>query len=171
MIFLGYDMSGIVLFLKILGFVLSVGFAVGLVLSILGQRDLFIKKKNRRENYFNDTLNNSQSSMESREMKRWQNIKAHFQSKNPTDWRMAIIDADAMLEDIIESMGYRGASFGEKLKSMNPRNVPFLNDAWHVHKLRNILAHQGSRYNLSEREAYQAHKIYENIFYSTGYIS
>lgn len=170
MIFLGYDISGIVLFFKILGFVLSLAFTVGIVLSLLGMKNLSLKKKQKRDNYFNNTIHSNNMS-KSIEMKRWENIKAHFQSKNPTDWRMAIIDADAMLEDAIEFIGYHGASFGEKLKSMNPANVPFLNDAWYVHKLRNNLAHQGSRYQLSEREAFQAHKIYENIFYSTGYIS
>ncbi len=167
MIFLGYDISNIVLGLKVLGFVISLAFFVGIILSILGEKKLAHKYRKRRKNYFNRVPEKK----ENKENKRWQNIKAHFQSSNPTDWRMAIIDADAMLEDVIESMGYHGASFGEKLKSINPRNVPFLNDAWYVHKLRNNLAHQGSTYHLSEREVFQAHKIYENIFYSTGYIS
>ena len=33
--------------------------------------------------------------------KRWQNVEALFQSSNPNDWRVAIIEADTMLDDLI----------------------------------------------------------------------
>lgn len=165
--FLGFDISGIILILKIIGSVLSVVFLVGIIISGLSFLNVSDIKKKRRLNHFNRNEVKEESPRE----KRWNSIKAHFQSQNPAEWRMAIIDADSMLEDLITSMGYSGDTFGEKLKSIRHENVPFLESAWHVHKLRNTLAHQGTGYYLSDREAYQAYKIYDHIFYTTGYLA
>jgi hypothetical protein len=43
---------------------------------------------------------------------RWQTILTHFSSSNPNDWRAAIIDADAMLDELVTSMGYTGDGLG-----------------------------------------------------------
>ena len=166
MIFLGFDISNIIFILKIIGFILTLGFAVGLVLALLGQYNVSEREKRKREEFFDVTYDDHPQ-----EQTRWTDIQAHFQSQNSTDWRMAIIDADSMLEDLITGMGYQGTNFGEKLKSMSHANFPSLDAAWHVHKLRNTLAHQGSSYHLTDRESYQAFKIYEQIFHDTGYIS
>lgn len=166
MIFLGIDFSWLVLTLKIVGFLLSLAFSTGIVFSLFGIRITREKKREKRENHFNiatDKLTQVE--------KRWVDIKSHFQSKNPTDWRMAIIDADTMLESLINSLGYIAPTLGEKLKLINSLNFPSIDAAWRVHKLRNTLAHQGTNYNLSEREAYQAFKTYEQIFYENGYLS
>ncbi len=165
--FLGFDISGIVLILKVIGSVLSVVFFVGIIISGLSFFNVVEIKKRRRFNYFNRDEVKQESSTE----KRWNSIKAHFQSQNPAEWRMAIIDADSMLEDLITGMGYQGETFGEKLKSIDRNIAPWLNDVWQVHLLRNKLAHEGSSYHLSDREAYQTFKIYEHLFYSFGYFN
>ena len=166
MYFFGYDISGIVLVLKIIGFLLSVGFSVGIVIYLLKKVKISEKKKHRFENHFVVP-----ERKETHESKRWENIKAHFQSSNPAEWRMAIIDADSMLEDIITELGYTGETMGEKLKSISVHDFPLLDEAWTVHKLRNMIAHQGSHYHLSEREVFQTFKMYEQIFYRTQYLS
>lgn len=160
------DFSGIILFLKILGFLLSLAFLVGIVVSWLGAKDVDQLNEIKEHQHFLTTHD-----IETPEEKRWQAITEHFQSDNPVEWRMAIIDADAMLEDLVTAIGYRGETFGEKLKSIEASDFPHLNNAWYVHKLRNNLAHQGTAYHLSEREAYQAFKIYNAIFHETGYLS
>lgn len=167
MIFLGTDISGIILFLKILGFLLSLSFMIGIVISWLGGKKISAVEGIKKANHFNLY----QDKQETSEQKRWESIQLHFQSQNPAEWRMAIIDADAMLEDAITKMGYNGSSFGEKLKSMNKSHFPHLDAAWYVHKVRNNLAHQGTQYHLSDREAYQVFKTYEQIFYEIGYIA
>ena len=166
MFLFGFDISGIVIALKILGFLLSVAFAVGIVLSLLAKLKLAEEEDEKYNNHFI-----KQKPNQNKENIRWNMIVGHFQSKNSAEWRAAIIDADTMLEDIITQLGYSGATFGEKLKSIRPTDFPYINEAWEVHKLRNIIAHQGTGYHLNEREAYRAYKIYEEIFYSSGYLS
>ena len=162
----GFDISGIVLGLKILGFLISLASAVGIVLALLGKVKIAQQSKDRFDAHF--IVPEVKASYEN---DRWEMIKKHFQSTNVAEWRTAIIDADTMLEDLITSLGYTGENFGEKLKSMNHNNFPLLNEAWTVHKLRNVIAHQGSSYVLREREVFQTFKTYEHIFYEMGYIS
>jgi hypothetical protein len=101
----------------------------------------------------------------------WQMVKNYIRSEDEALLRMAIIEADTMLEDMVRSMGYQGITFGEMLKNIPRSDAPWLDAAWEAHRLRNILAHEGSRYRLSHREAYRAYKIYEGILYDNGYLS
>ncbi len=151
--------------LKSLGFVFSVVFFVGTIFSLYQQYHLFEIRRKKIAKLFKVKFIKQDPKRE-----RWENIKKHFHSQNPSEWRVAIIDADVMLEDMVTSFGYTNGSFGEKLKSVKREHNPWLDDAWYVHILRNKLAHEGASYHLSEREAYQAMKIYENLFYSLGYI-
>ncbi len=164
--FLGFDISGIITFLKILGSTLSLIFFVGIVISILEKRKIILNDKSKRAESFN--INHPK---ETKEQERWNFIKSQFQSKNPMEWRIAIIDADAMLEDLITELGYVGDGFAEKLKSMSIEDFQYIDAAWRVHKLRNILVHQGTSYHLSDREAYQTFQVYDQIFNDTGYIA
>src|SRR5690606_5790248 len=72
---------------------------------------------------------------------KWNTIKAHAASDNPNDWRLAIIEADIMLDDALNKAGYVGASIGDKLKTANPNSFRSLQSAWQAHKVRNEIAH------------------------------
>ena len=48
----------------------------------------------------------------------WERILEHSKSDNPNDWKQAIIDADVLLEKMVDVMGYRGENLGEKLKQI-----------------------------------------------------
>ncbi len=101
---------------------------------------------------------------------RWQRILANFASDNPNDWRAAIIDADTMLEELVTSLGYTGDTFGEKLTSIRVNDFPTLQSAWEAHKMRNILAHEGSNFNLTERQKEITRRHFDAVFRDMGII-
>lgn len=166
--FLGIDFTHILFFFRILGWSLTVIFIAGFFLSLFGLHSVYEKDT---ESFLNHFLKHTKEPIISPNRQRWESIREMFSSSNPTSWRMAIIDADSMLEDMIIQLGYPGETFGEKLKQMDRRSVPWLDAAWDVHLLRNKVAHEGSRYILNEREVYRAYKIYENILASEGYLA
>ncbi|MSR71468.1 MAG: hypothetical protein EXS50_02220 [Candidatus Taylorbacteria bacterium] len=96
--------------------------------------------------------------------KKWERVAAHISSKNPNDWKIAIIEADIILGDILDSMGYQGESIGEKLKRVAKGDLTTLDKAWEAHKIRNAIAHQGSSFLLNERDAKQAIDDYQAVF-------
>ena len=102
--------------------------------------------------------------------KRWESVKTHIATDNPNDWRQAIIDADIILDDILNRMGYRGESVGEKLKRVAKGDFVTLDDAWEAHKVRNEIAHGGSSMSLNHHEAKEAVNRYKRVFEEFYYI-
>lgn len=101
---------------------------------------------------------------------RWQQVVQLFSSPNSSDWRIAIIEADAMLEDLINRLGYRGDSLGEKMKQITPQNFPAIQQAWEAHKIRNRIAHEGMNFNLSREDANYAFHMYQQVFRDARFI-
>ena len=81
---------------------------------------------------------------------RWEHIQSLLEGNTPSEWREAIIEADIMLDDVLAKRGYEGDGVGEKLKSANKESFGTLQNAWEAHKVRNLIAHQGSSFDLSE---------------------
>lgn len=101
---------------------------------------------------------------------RWEQIRAHFESANPNDWRAAILDADTLLEEVVTNLGYTGESLGAKLTSIRVNDFPTLQSAWEGHKMRNVIAHQGSNFSLTERQKEITRRHFEAVFRDTGTI-
>src|SRR3989344_890792 len=66
--------------------------------------------------------------------KEWQRILTHVHSPNPSDWRLAILEADIILVEILDKMGYVGNSVGEKLKKADRAEFRTIDSAWEAHK-------------------------------------
>ena len=97
-------------------------------------------------------------------LERWNKISTMFMSANESDWRVAVIEADSMLDEFIATLGYPGNNMGERMKNMDKRFFPTLDLAWDAHKIRNRIAHDGMNYHLSDRDKEIARKNYEYIF-------
>jgi hypothetical protein len=95
---------------------------------------------------------------------RWNNATKHINSDNPNDWKQAIMEADIILDALLDKLGYRGESIGEKLKRVNPGDMKTLNEAWEAHKVRNQIAHEGSSFNLTHHDAKQTIANYRKVF-------
>lgn len=101
---------------------------------------------------------------------RWSKTLTYLFSQHSSDWKLSIIEADSMLEDLMDQMGFQGENLGEKLKGANQDNFPNLTIAWEVHTIRNRIAHEGLAFELSQHEAKRVIALYEEIFHSYGYI-
>ncbi len=99
---------------------------------------------------------------EKEEAKRWRRVRELAASDAPNDWRQAIIEADIMLGEVLEKAGYLGDSVGERLKRVEQGFVK-LNEAWAAHKVRNEIAHSGSDFILTRRDARSTIELYEQV--------
>lgn len=95
---------------------------------------------------------------------RWEHIQTLLEGNTPSEWREAIIEADIMLDDVLAKHGYTGDGVGEKLKSADKDSLKTLQNAWEAHKVRNLIAHQGSTFDLSESIAGRTIQHYEAVF-------
>ncbi len=95
---------------------------------------------------------------------KWKLVEDHMNSDDPSKWRLAILEADIMLSELLDSLGLPGEGIAEKLKSISPDDFENIEEAWEAHKIRNAIAHQGSDFLLTHREAKRVISLYEQIF-------
>lgn len=101
---------------------------------------------------------------------RWRQVLHYLFSTSANDWKLAVIEADTMLELMLGERGFAGENLGEKLKRAGEQGFKQLNTAWEVHTIRNRIAHEGSIFELSHHEAKRVIALYEQMFREYGYI-
>ncbi len=99
---------------------------------------------------------------------RFADMKQHVDSENPNDWKLAIIEADIILDEALKRQGYAGNSLGERLRSVSPQALQSLDDAWEAHKIRNEIAHSGVDFILTHKLARETIVRYERVFAEMG---
>lgn len=102
--------------------------------------------------------------------RRWDAVTKHMASDNPNDWKQAIIEADIILDDLLNKLGYKGESVGDKLKRVVKGDMKTLDDAWEAHKVRNQIAHDGSTFSLNQVEATNTIASYRRVFEEFYYL-
>ncbi len=100
----------------------------------------------------------------------WNHIRDRLLSDNQSDWRLAIIEADIMLDRLLDNRGYRGETISDKLKQIRVEDMPEVQMMWEAHKVRNRIAHEGSAFMLTQPEARKVLSYYEISFRSFGVI-
>lgn len=148
-----------VLYFNLFWSVLSI--ALSLFLAYLVYKSLQLKKQDLAD--LASTLVNTLDAQTDKEDDAWIKIWNALSSTNPADWKVAILEADNLLDLMVTRMGYRGEGIGEKLKAIEPSDFNTLNDAWEAHKIRNKIAHEGN-YDLTFKEAQTAIAHYEKVF-------
>ena len=81
-----------------------------------------------------------------------------------------ILEADVMLDEVMEGQGYHGATLADKLKLVEPSDFLTIESAWEAHRVRNEIAHAGGDFLLSEREAKRVVELYRQVFDEFRYI-
>lgn len=95
---------------------------------------------------------------------KWLLVEKHINSENPSDWKLAILEADIMLSELLESLALPGESIGEKLKAVEQSDFSSIEQAWEAHKIRNAIAHEGSDFVITERETKRIINLYKKVF-------
>ncbi len=162
-------------FIDLLSTIWSIFAVISLLLSIV-MLGLYIFASIRRWHYYtlNDIqLREAEALFESKvkgvnRNSRMDDIVAHIASENPNDWKLAIIEADVILDNLMKERGYAGASLGERLRSISTEQLSTLNDAWEAHKMRNMIAHEGADFVLTKRMAEETINRYRRVFTEFG---
>lgn len=99
---------------------------------------------------------------------RWLKIENSLEKDDERSYRLAIIDADKLVDRALNEMGIPGKSMGEKLKKIGNR-MPDIQKLWQAHKLRNQIVHE-SDFEISYNQARQALSIFRQTLKNLGAI-
>ena len=94
---------------------------------------------------------------------RWNRIQEQAYSENEQQWRLAILEADIMLNELLDSLGYRGETMSDKMRSVDRGQFDAIDIAWEAHRFRNRIAHE-SMPSLTGAEVRRIISLYEKVF-------
>ncbi len=101
---------------------------------------------------------------------RWTRIMEQIAGDKPDGWRLAILEADIMLNEILDLRGYRGETMADKMKQVDRADFNTIDLAWDAHKYRNRIAHETSDIALEYREVRRIIGLYERVFREFGFV-
>lgn len=101
---------------------------------------------------------------------KWERVEKYYNSGNPSDWRIAIIEADILLFEVLRSSGFKGETIGEMLKNANTAQLQSLQIAWKSHLIRNKLAHEGASLQLTRHMVEEAIEGFRTVFTELNFI-
>lgn len=99
----------------------------------------------------------------------WVRIKNMLNSSNVSDWKVAVLEADKMLDHLISTLGYQGEDLGSKLMKIERADFRTLEEAWQAHKFRNRIAHT-PKLDLDRNPFEEAINNFEKVFREFDYI-
>jgi hypothetical protein len=86
-------------------------------------------------------------------LQRWQNLE-QLSGQGMMGAKLAVIEADKLLDQVLRSLTIPGTTLGERLKAA-AYNYPNIHRVWGAHRLRNQLVHDTS-FEMGSRQARQA---------------
>ena len=95
--------------------------------------------------------------------KQWAKVLKRLDTGKEADYKLAVIEADGLLNDILKKMGYKGETMAKILEQLNATILPNIEQIWKVHKIRNNVVHDPD-YKLSLEDARKVLGIYEKSF-------
>lgn len=76
---------------------------------------------------------------------RWDEIERMVSAGGEMNLKLAVMEADKLLDHALKAMAMAGTTLGERLKFAAYR-YPRIRNVWNAHRLRNQLAHESSFY-------------------------
>lgn len=90
----------------------------------------------------------------------WLKIKARLDTGLEAEYKMAIIEADSLLDDILKRMGYSGETLRERLEQLTAATLPNIDQIRQAHQIRDNVVRDPD-YRLTLDQAKRVLEIYE----------
>jgi hypothetical protein len=100
-------------------------------------------------------------------VRQWQKTRVRLETGLESEYKLAVIEADSTLDEILKKMGYVGETMGERMEKINVAVLPNIEDVWAAHKIRNNIVHDPD-FRLSLDETKRAISIYEKALTDLG---
>jgi hypothetical protein len=100
-------------------------------------------------------------------LKQWTKTKQRLETGLESEYKLAVIEADSTLDEVLKKMGYLGDTIGERLEKINIAVLPNVEEVREVHKTRNNIVHDPD-FRLNLDEAKKVITIYEKALTELG---
>ncbi len=95
--------------------------------------------------------------------KQWNKYLTRLKIDSMSGWKLSIVEADTLLDSILQRMGIEGENLNEKIENLNVEIVPNINNLKKARRIsENIIQDPG--YHIEIKEAEKVLEIYGNVF-------
>ncbi len=97
--------------------------------------------------------------------RRWRKILKRLETETESEYKLAVIEADDLLDSSLKRMGYAGQNLEERLDKLTSATLPNIEAVKKAHQTRNDIVHDPD-YRLSLEEVKKTLDIYDQAFRS-----
>ncbi len=94
--------------------------------------------------------------------KKWLKIKEKLKSSNEDEYKVAIIEADDLIGDLVKRLGFKGENFGDTLDNIPSGQLDNVFELQEAHRMRNKIVHE-EKLQLSREDAQKTLELYETF--------
>ncbi len=94
---------------------------------------------------------------------KWRKVLKRLETGLESEYKIAIVEADNMLNNSLNRMGYMGKTLGERLEKLASATMPNIDEVYQAHKLRNTIVRDPD-YRLSQDDAKRTIDVYKKAF-------
>lgn len=94
---------------------------------------------------------------------RWEKILERIETGNPSQYKAAVLEAEALAEEILTGIGWKGENMDNRLASVTDAQLESRPGLLAAHQVRNAVI-QDREYQLSREEALSTLDLYKRFF-------
>jgi hypothetical protein len=91
---------------------------------------------------------------------KWKKIEKRLEGEVEADFKLAVIEADELLNKVMDEIGYKGRDLAEKLEKVTEEMISNLRELKEARKVRDDII-EDPTYRLTKEEARKILKVYE----------
>ena len=111
-----------------------------------------------------DTIKGAQMPLTSKKkiQKRWQEIESRLKLENNMQNKIAILEADKLVDEVLLNIGYKGSNMKERLDKANANQIEEIDNLIEAHDIRNKIIYNDKFY-LDNEESQRVIRLYREF--------
>lgn len=97
-----------------------------------------------------------------RMQKKWAKIKDKLASGNVSQYKVAILEADVVIDKVLSDMGFGGKNVSERLEKIKPIQLYNYEEIKKAHLVRNRIIHEAD-FEIDKKQAEEVLEIFESL--------
>lgn len=91
---------------------------------------------------------------------RWKAIKKRIESGIEYEYKLAVMEAEELFNNVLTDKGFPGKTFDERIREVEKAQLPNLEEILEAHKIRNMVAYDPN-YKITRDEAQKVLTVFE----------
>jgi len=147
--------------LKILAFISSIILIIGIIILII--KSQAVSERLEDISFFL----RPKRSLKNRFTKQWQKVRNLLSEEGESHWKLAVIEADKIFDNLIKEIGYAGENADERLNNIKEFQLTAIDQLKQAHQVRNDIV-KNTEMHITKEEAENIILVYESALKDLG---